>query len=222
MKRINIAIDGPSGAGKSSISKKVAAALGYTHLDTGGMYRAVAYKCFDTGLGVTEDVEDRIVDMISKMDLDMKVDGSIFLDGKDVSQLIRTDKISMGASDVSKLKGVRAALVKKQQEIASKKGYVLDGRDICSVVLPDAELKIFFTASPEERARRRVYQNSKNGIESNFDEILEEIKKRDYQDSHRENSPLIQTEDSVYLDTSDMTREEVVNKILELANEAGK
>jgi len=215
---INIAIDGPSGAGKSYVSDALAKILGYTHLDTGAMYRAVAYKCINTGIGLGEEYEDQIVDLISKMDLDMRSDKSVVLDGKDISGLIRTPEMSMGASDVSKLKRVREALVKMQQKIASKKGYILDGRDICSVVLPDAEVKIFLTASSEERAKRRVLQNKENGIDSNYDEILEAIKKRDYQDSHRENSPLHQTDDAVLIDSSNINADQVVNLVLELVN----
>lgn len=215
---INIAIDGPSGAGKSHVSDALAKILGYTHLDTGAMYRAVAYKCINTGIGLGEEYEDQIVDLISKMDLDMRSDKSVVLDGKDISGLIRTPEMSMGASDVSKLKRVREALVKMQQKIASKKGYILDGRDICSVVLPDAEVKIFLTASSEERAKRRVLQNKENGIDSNYDEILEAIKKRDYQDSHRENSPLHQTDDAVLIDSSNLNADQVVDLVLELVN----
>lgn len=213
---INIAIDGPSGAGKSTISDILADKLGYVHLDTGAMYRAVAYAALKRNIALDE--EDKIVDMISKLDLDMKTDGTLFCDGEDITKKIREPHMSMAASNVSKLKKVRASLVSMQQKIASKKGYILDGRDIGTVVLTDAEVKIFLTASPENRAQRRVLQNKANGIETDYDSIYKEILERDYQDSHRANSPLKKADDAVEIDSSNMTKDEVVNKVLSLIN----
>lgn len=215
--KINIAIDGPSGAGKSTISDILAERLGYVHLDTGAMYRAVAYTAL--GKGLKMDDEENVVRMIEEeMDLKMDPDGTIICNGEDISEKIRTNEISMAASDVSKLGNVRKALVAMQQRIAADKGYILDGRDICDVVLPDAEVKIYLTASAEDRARRRLLQNQEKGIEGDFETILEDIKKRDYQDSHRENSPLHKAEDAVEVDSSDLTIEETVDAIMELVN----
>lgn len=213
---INIAIDGPSGAGKSSISNILADKLGYVHLDTGAMYRSVAYFALKKNIAL--DDEDRVVEMIHQLDLNMKTDGTIICDGEDITRKIREPHMSMAASDVSKLKNVRAALVEMQQKIASKKGYILDGRDIGTVVLTDAEVKIFLTASPEERAKRRVLQNDKNGIKTDYKTIYDEIVARDYQDSHRENSPLKKADDAIEIDSSNMTIEEVVNEVLKYVN----
>ena len=153
--------------------------------------------------------------MIDRMDLDMKPDGRVFLNGEDISKEIRTNEMSMGASNVSKLLGVRAALVAMQQKICEKGGYILDGRDIGTVVLKDAPVKIFMVASAEARAKRRVEQNKEKGIEGDdYETILQEIEKRDYQDSHREHSPLKKADDAVEIDTSDMTIEETVDKVM--------
>lgn len=210
---INIAIDGPSGAGKSSISNILADKLGYVHLDTGAMYRSVAYAALKRNISL--DDEGNVVDMISNLDLNMKPDGTIICDGEDITNKIREPHMSMAASNVSKLKNVRAALVKMQQKIASKKGYILDGRDIGTVVLTDAEVKIFLTASPEERTKRRMIQNEENGIKSDYKQLYDEIVARDYQDSHRENSPLKKADDAIEIDSSNMTIDEVVSKILD-------
>ena len=214
--RINIAIDGPSAAGKSTIADILASKLGYTHLDTGAMYRSIAYEAIKEGIALDDEV--RVVEMINRIDLDMKEDGRIFLNGEEISSYIRTNEISMGASDVSKLKEVRKALVAMQQRIASKGGYILDGRDIGTVVLTDAPVKIYMIASAEARAKRRVIQNKEKNIDGDYETILEDIKKRDYQDSHRENSPLKKADDAVEIDTSDMTIDEVVDKVMSLVN----
>ena len=218
MKKINIAIDGPSGAGKSTISDILAKELGYVHLDTGAMYRSVAYLGLNKGLKMDE--EEKVVKMIEEeMDLVQNLDNSIICNGEDITNKIRTNEISMAASDVSKLKNVRKALVAMQQKIASKKGYIVDGRDICEVVLPDAEVKIFLTASAEDRARRRLLQNQEKGIDGDYETILEDIKKRDYQDSHRENSPLRKTDDATLIDSSNLSIDEVVEIIMKMVNE---
>lgn len=215
--RINIAIDGPSAAGKSTIADILATKLGYTHLDTGAMYRAVAYQAKQLGIP-TED-EANIVSMIDKMNLDMRADGSVFLNGQDISKEIRTNEMSMGASNVSKLQGCRKALVAMQQKICKDGGYILDGRDIGTVVLIDAPVKIYMIASAEARAMRRVEQNKEKGIEGqDYETILQDIEKRDYQDSHREHSPLKKADDAVEIDTSDMSVEEVVEKIMTLVS----
>ena len=215
--KYNIAIDGPSAAGKSTIADILAERLSFNHLDTGAMYRAVAFKAFKEGISLSD--EENIVDMIHHMDLIMNKDGSVVLDGEDISDKIRTDEISMGASDVSKLNGCRIALVEMQQKICEEGGYILDGRDIGTVVLKDAPVKIYMVASPEARAKRRVLQNLEKGIESDYETVLEDIKKRDYQDTHREHSPLRKADDAVEIDTSDMTIEEVVNAVMEIIKE---
>ncbi|MBQ4342258.1 MAG: (d)CMP kinase [Erysipelotrichaceae bacterium] len=211
---INIALDGPSAAGKSTIAKRLAKQLNYVHLDTGAMYRCVAYKALHTGVDLKD--EAAVCKMIEETVIDMKSDGSIFLDGKAITNEIRTDEISMAASHVSAHKQVRALLVAQQQKIAENKGYIMDGRDIGTVVLPHAELKVFMTASAEARANRRHLENLSKGFESDLSQIIEEIRQRDWQDTHREHSPLKKAEDAVVLDTSDMSIDEVVKKIEEL------
>ncbi|MBQ1483629.1 MAG: (d)CMP kinase [Erysipelotrichaceae bacterium] len=215
--KINIAIDGPSAAGKSTIADELSKILGYTHLDTGAMYRAVALKAIREGIAL--DDEEKIVAMIESMDLEMPADGSVILEKEDVSKAIRTNEISMGASDVSKLQGCRAALVKMQQKICKDGGYILDGRDIGTVVLKDAPVKIYMIASAEARAKRRVLQNQENGLEADYETILEDIRKRDYQDMHREHSPLTKAEDAIEIDTSDMSIEEVVEAVMKIVRE---
>ena len=215
--KINIAIDGPSAAGKSTIADILAERLGYTHLDTGAMYRAVAYDAFRKEIPL--DDENRIVSMIEAMDLQMFPDGRVILDGEDVSDEIRTNEISMGASDVSKLEGCRKALVAMQQKICEEGGYILDGRDIGTVVLKDAPVKIYLTASAEARAQRRVLQNQEKGLEADYEQILEDIRKRDYQDMHREFSPLTKAEDAIEIDTSDLNLEEVTDLVLKIIAE---
>lgn len=215
--KINIAIDGPSAAGKSTIADMVAAKLGYTHLDTGAMYRSVAYQAKQENISVED--EEKIVEMISRMKLEMTPDGKVILNGEDVSSKIRTNEMSMGASNVSKLNGCRVALVKMQQDICKQGGYILDGRDIGTVVLKDAPIKLYLVASAEARAMRRVLQNKEKGIQDDYNMILEDIKKRDYQDSHREFSPLKKADDAIEIDTSDMSKEEVEAYVLKLIQE---
>lgn len=212
--RINIAIDGPSGAGKSTIADILASKLSYVHLDTGAMYRSAALLAIKNKVSLSD--EEKIVELMeNNFKLDMAND-KVFLNGEDISDAIRTNEVSMAASDISKLSGVRKALVRSQQEIASKKGYIVDGRDICTVVLPDAEVKIFLTATSEDRARRRLEQNRQKGLIDDYDKILEDIKKRDYQDSHRANSPLVKADDATLIDSSNMSIDDVVDEILKL------
>ena len=215
--KINIAIDGPSAAGKSTIADLVAKKLGYTHLDTGAMYRAVAYEAIKKNIPFEE--ENRIVEMIHEMDLDMLSDGWVILDGEDISEKIRENEISMGASDVSKLEGCRKALVEMQQRICANGGYILDGRDIGTVVLKDAPVKFYMTASAESRAQRRVLQNMEKGIEADYQTILEDIIKRDYQDMHREFSPLTKAEDAIEIDTSNESLNETFKRVMKIIEE---
>lgn len=213
---INIAIDGPSAAGKSTVADILADKLGYVHLDTGAMYRVVAYITKEANIEI--DDEENIVNLINRTSIEMLNDGRIIVDGKEIKDEIRTNEMSMRASGVSKHKKVRETMVKMQQNIAKNKGYILDGRDIGTVVLKDAEVKIFLTASAKGRAMRRVIQNKLKGIPYDYDLILKDIEMRDYQDIHRDESPLIKACDAIEIDTSDLSLEEVVDKILEVIN----
>ena len=214
--KINIAIDGPSAAGKSTISELLARRLNYVHLDTGAMYRATALKALQEGISLED--EQGVVDMLADTEIRMSPDGTVFLDGQDVSAAIRQDEISMAASNVSKHKEVRRVLVERQQKLAAEKGYIMDGRDIGTVVLKDAEVKIYLTASSYARALRRLKQNRENNISGgDLETIQKEIEARDYQDMHRENSPLTKAEDAIEVDSSDLTIEETVEKIMDLA-----
>lgn len=213
-KRINIAIDGPSGAGKSTISELLAQKLEYAHLDTGAMYRAIALYCKNNN--ISADDEAGIVAAIQEVELLMKNDGSVVLNGEDVSSLIRQNDISMLASAVSRHRLVRSAMVFKQQEITKGKGYIVDGRDIGTVVLPNAEVKFFLTATAADRALRRIKQYQEKGIEADYQQILKDIEERDYQDSHRANSPLRKADDAYEIDSSNMTLEEVVAACLQI------
>ncbi|MBQ1289605.1 MAG: (d)CMP kinase [Erysipelotrichaceae bacterium] len=217
MKKINIAIDGPSAAGKSSIADRLAEELNYTHLDTGSMYRAVAYYVQSKGIAL--DDEETIVALLKETQIAVEPDGTIEIGDLRLKEELYGNEISLAASNVSKLKGVRARLVEIQQEIAEGKGYILDGRDIGTVVLPNAEVKIYLTASAEARAMRRTKQNLEKGIEADYEQILQEIIARDYQDTHRENSPLMQAEDAILVDSSDLDLEEVNAKIVAIIEE---
>lgn len=215
MKKIVIAIDGPSGSGKSTVAKFLSDKLNILYLDTGAMYRATALKALNLGIDTFD--EEGVKTFINDINLEIKyIDKSqhTFLDGEDVSQKIREPHMSMAASNISSLKTVRLKMVEMQRKIASDISCVLDGRDIGSYVLPDADYKFFITASPEVRAKRRFDELKAKNFDVNYDEILKDIEKRDYNDIHRDFSPLVQAKDAVYIDTSDMNIEEVTNKIL--------
>lgn len=214
--KINIAIDGPGAAGKSTIAKCLAKKLNYVHLDTGAMYRSTAYKALQNQISLED--EAAVCKMLENTKIQLATDGSIFLDGEDVSDKIRTNEISLAASLVSKLAKVRRMLVERQQEMAKEKGFIMDGRDIGTVVLKDAEVKIYMTATPMARAKRRYDQNiAKNIPTGSIEEIAREIAERDLQDMTRENSPLKKADDAVEIDTSDMSIEEVTEYIYRLA-----
>ena len=210
---LRVAIDGPSGTGKSTIAKLVAARFGLEYIDTGAMYRAIALKALgndvpNTDLEAVERMlEDTVIDF---------VDSKIILDGKDVSGEIRTNEISMAASNYSKIPCVRAKVDALCHQLSSTKDVVMEGRDICTVVIPDAEVKIFMTASAEIRAQRRYDQLVELGKPADYDKVLEEVKARDYQDSHREIAPLKQAADAVLLDSSELNIEEAVDAIAEI------
>ena len=214
--KINIAIDGPGAAGKSTIAKCLAKKLNYVHLDTGAMYRSTAYKALQNHICLED--EEAVCKMLEHTKIQLLTDGSILLDGEDVSDKIRTNEISLAASLVSKLANVRRMLVARQQEMAKEKGFIMDGRDIGTVVLKDAEVKIYMTATPMARAKRRYDQNiAKNIPTGSIEEIAKEIAERDLQDMTRENSPLKKADDAVEIDTSDMSIEEVTEYIYRLA-----
>ena len=214
--KINIAIDGPGAAGKSTIAKCLAKKLNYVHLDTGAMYRSTAYKALQNHISLED--EEAVCKMLENTKIQLATDGSIFLDGEDVSDKIRTNEISLAASLVSKLANVRRMLVERQQEMAKEKGFIMDGRDIGTVVLKDAEVKIYMTATPMARAKRRYDQNIAQNIPTgSIEEIAREIAESDLQDMTRENSPLKKADDVVESDTSDMSIDEVTEYIYSLA-----
>ncbi len=216
MKRsINIAIDGPSGVGKSTVADAVAQQMDMIHLDTGAMYRCVAYYIWKNDIDTSD--EDALRNALIALQIRFE-DDRVYLNDEDVSEVIRTNDISMMSSKVSALPVVREVLVKLQQEIARKKGYILDGRDICSVVLPDAEIKIYMDASAKARADRRYSQYVDKGIEADYDTIYQDIVTRDFQDMNREYSPLKKADDAVLIDTSDLTKEQVIEEVMKLVN----
>lgn len=213
---IRIAIDGPGGAGKSTIAKLLAEKMSIEYIDTGAMYRAIGLKLNNEGVDISDVA--RVEEVLADTTVDFK-DGKIILDGQDVSGMIRTQEVSMMASNCSKLACVRSKLVALQREIAAGKSVVMDGRDIGTNVLTDAELKVFLTADPMVRAKRRYDELVAAGKEADLDQICEEIKARDYQDTHRELNPLCQAEDAVLLDTSYMSIEEVMDAIINMTKE---
>lgn len=214
MKKISIAIDGPAAAGKSTIAKLVAKNLGYTYIDTGAMYRCVAFYALKNHVDYED--EKGVCDLLNEIDIEMCPDGTIHLNKEDVTSLIRENEVSMGASIVSRYALVRSFLVEKQREMAKGGGFILDGRDIGTVVLKDAELKIYQIASIECRALRRHKENIQRGMESDLEAIKEEIAVRDEQDMNREHSPLKKADDAIEIDTSDMTLDEVVAHVMDL------
>lgn len=213
---INIAIDGPAGAGKSSVSKAVANRLGFLYIDTGALYRTIGfYFKINNFLPTNENIDFKL----SNLNIELKyIDRTqhVFLNGENVSDCIRTPEISSYASKISAIKEVRAFLLNTQRDIANKNNCIMDGRDIGTVVLPNANLKIFLTASAEIRAKRRVLQLKENGVITEYNKILEEIIERDNRDMSREEAPLKQAKDAIFLDTSEMSEDEVEKKIIDL------
>lgn len=212
---LRVGIDGPGGTGKSTIAKEVAKRFNLEYVDTGAMYRAIALKAIR--LGISPDDIDAVKTMIDNTSIDFS-NSRILLDGEDVEGFIRTNEISMGASNFSKIGCVREKVNSLNRYLASTKNVIMEGRDICSNVMPDAEVKIFMTARPDVRAKRRYEQLLEAGKPADYDSIFKEIEARDYQDSHRELNPLVQAEGAVLLDSSDMTIEENIDAIADIIN----
>ena len=217
---INVAIDGPAGAGKSTVARGAAKKLGYIYVDTGALYRTVALAA--TRNGVLESAE-KTEQMLKDITVDLAFDDAgaqcVYLNGEDVSSLIRTPEISMAASNVSKIPAVRAFLLGLQRDIAAKNNVIMDGRDIATVALPDAQVKIFLTASPECRAERRYKELLEKGENVKYDDVLADVNARDYQDSHREIAPLKPAEDSVIADTSGKSLPQSIEMIISVIKE---
>ncbi len=213
---LTIAIDGPAGSGKSTIAKQVAEQLGITYLDTGAMYRAITYKILKRKLRIEDGPE--LNELLAGTEMDLH-DSRIWVDGEEVTDEIRSAEITSHVSAVSSLRAVREDLVRKQQAIAKGKSIVMDGRDIASKVLPDATLKIFLTASPEERGRRRWLEMCSKGQAAELADIITDIARRDALDTNRIHSPLIRTHDALVLDTSEMGIEDVKKWIIERVTE---
>lgn len=213
---INIAIDGPAGAGKSSIAKAVAHEKGYIYVDTGALYRSIALFALENSLE-----GESLVNSLDKINLSLEfIDGSqhVIMNNNDISDKIRTPEVSLNASKVSAIPEVRKFLFGLQKKIAAENNIIMDGRDIGTVVLPDADLKVFLTASAEERANRR-YREIKDMDGVTYEQVLEDIKKRDYSDMHRDIAPLKQAEDAVLLDTTGMTVDEVKARLISMISE---
>ncbi|MBQ7995579.1 MAG: (d)CMP kinase [Bacilli bacterium] len=216
-KCVAIAIDGPAAAGKSTVAKLVAKALNMTYIDTGAMYRAVTWATINAGLDPKKEEDAKT--LLPGLKIDLMEDGRVFCNGNDVTKIIREPIVSGNVSYIAAMKSVRLALIDMQRELAKSKSVVMDGRDIGSYVLPDAEVKIFQIASVETRAQRRFIENQSKGIDTTYEEVEEEVRKRDYIDSHRDFDPLVAAEDSIEIDTSFMTIQEVVDAILKVIKE---
>lgn len=217
---MNVAIDGPAGAGKSTIAKKVAKEMGFIYVDTGAMYRSLAL--YFIRQGIDKDDETKISEAVKDCNVTIDyVNGEqqVILNGENVTGLIRTEEVGNMASASSVFKDVRTKLVSLQQDLAKSKDVIMDGRDIGTCVLPEAQVKVFLTASVDERASRRYKELVEKGEKPDLDKIKKDIEERDYRDSHRENSPLRQAEDAVLVDSSNMTIEEVVNAITKLCKD---
>ena len=215
-----IAIDGPSGSGKSTAAKMIAKKLNITYVDTGAMYRAVGLFCRRKGIDTKD--EAGVISALDEINITFKVEGDtrrIMLNGEDVTDTIRTQDIGMAASDVGAIAEVRKKLVQMQQLIAKEQSVVMDGRDIGTVVLKDAEVKVYLDATVEERTRRRIGELKEKGIESDFETVKKEIEERDYNDTHRKVTPLCKAEDAVYFVNDGMKVEETADAIIKIVEE---
>lgn len=207
-----IAIDGPGGAGKSTIAKLLAQKLNYLHLDTGAMYRAVTLAALNNEIDFNSN--DKLVELARSVDITFDEKGEIYLNGDKISEEIRTVKVNNHVSQIAAVKGVREVLVEKQQQLAQNNKVVMDGRDITTVVLPEAEHKFFLTASLEERARRRYQEVKSKNKDADFEKIKDSIARRDKLDSEREHSPLKQADDAVLVDTTDLSIDQVLDHMI--------
>ena len=224
MKYVSVAVDGPAGSGKSTITKMVAKSLGFNYVDTGAMYRAITFNFLSNGLDELE--EEKIKELLSKTDFKVEyVDGVqyVYVNDVEVSEKIRTAEVSKFTSLFAKSPAVRDFLIDTQRNLANTNNIIMDGRDIASVVLPNADVKIFLTASVEERARRRVLDFERQGIKNvDFEKVKEDIKARDWQDENRDIAPLIKVESATLIDTTSLTIDEVVEKMTELVKSVEK
>lgn len=219
-KKLCIAIDGPAAAGKSTVAKIVAGKKSYIYIDTGAMYRAITYLALKKGVDLNDEAALTALLKESAIDLTVSPEGEqkVYIAGEDVTEAIRTDDVSNQVSIVAKYAGIREEMTKRQQQLAEKGGVVMDGRDIGTHVLPNAEVKIFLLASVEERAKRRFEENVKKGYNVNYETLAEEIRRRDKLDSEREISPLKKADDALEIDTTSLTIDEVAEKILQVVD----
>lgn len=216
-KRVIVAIDGPAGSGKSTLARRIAARLGYVYIDTGAMYRAIALWALRNGTPTGDLL--KLEALAASADIGLTPDNRVWLNGEDVSALIRTEEISQAASAVSKIAGVRRALVAKQRAMAESASVVMEGRDIGSVVFPDAQVKVFIDADPRVRSERRLKELLARGESADPEEVARRMAERDRQDSERETAPLIQAPDAVYLDSSSLTLDQAEEAILRIVRE---
>ena len=219
MENLVIAIDGPAGAGKSTISKLIAKNLGINYIDTGAMYRAITYKGLKSGIDIND--RQKVVDLCSRTEVDF-VDNSIYLDGVRLGEEIRTLEVSSKVSDVAKIPQVREFLLEKQREIGKRSDVILDGRDVGTHIFPDTKYKFFLNASAQERGRRRYQELVDKGQTVILEDIIEDIKKRDYIDSTREVAPLVKADDAIEVDSTSMTIDQVVTYISDMVRRIGE
>lgn len=228
MKKITIAIDGYSSTGKSTLAKQLAKHMGFVYVDTGAMYRAVTFFAMEHGYINAESLDkESLINALPTVKLEFKYNPQIgfaemFLNGRNVEKEIRTIEVSSFVSKIAEISQVRSKLVEQQQKMGQGKGIVMDGRDIGTVVFPDAELKIFMTASPETRARRRYDELQSKGENVSFDEVLKNVQERDYIDTHRDDSPLRKAADAIEIDNSHLDRQEQFDTVLDLVDELMK
>lgn len=215
-----VAIDGPAGSGKGTITKKVGEKLGLINIDTGAMFRCVTLNIIQEKVSLDE--EEKIKEILRNIEIDLKENEKVFLNGRDVSKTIREEEVTKMVSPVSVIPMVREKMLTLQRQMAEGKNIIMEGRDIGTVVFPNADVKIYLDASPEERARRRVKQNQEKGIDSSYEEVLRNIMDRDQRDLNREIAPLKQAEDAIYVESSNMTVDEVVDKIVGIIQEKCK
>lgn len=217
MNNLVIAIDGPAGTGKSTISKKISKKLGINYIDTGAMYRAITYKCLKEKIDILD--EKKVIEICEKSEVDF-IDNKIYLDGKSINDEIRMQIVSANVSNVAKIARVREIMVKKQREIGQKNDVILDGRDVGTCIFPNTKYKFYLNASPEERGKRRYLELKEKGENVVLEDIIKEIKKRDYIDSTRKVAPLTKAEDAIEVDSTNMSVDEVVNYIVKKVRES--